>query len=317
MKNDIEAALADGFPGREVADIEHYETRPGNLTVAVQFADGGRVFLKIPTGGNRERIVRETAATRYARIHCDVRVPRVLAAAPDGTPPYFATAPLTGTAVFDRWNAADLAERGDLTAWVGRGLAGIHTARFDRHGRITGGDADGLALESGSWTDVLCSTIETRAADLFAERFADLPGRLTTVLRERRDTLDGAPAALLHEDANRVNCFLNDRPGFIDWENALVGDSALELVRAESQWVERPDVPEVNWDRLRQSLRESYREHAGALPDGFAARRPAYRAVTFLLTARTFELWAPQADEPTEELAEWVREEFDRRIEHL
>lgn len=314
MDSTIESTLADGFPEREVVTVEPRAGRPGNRTVAVRFADDKRVFLKITTDGNRERVARETAATRYAAAHCDIRVPQVLAADHDGDPPYLATAPLAGTPAVERWDTVSPAERTELAAWVGRGLAAVHAARFDRHGRVTGGDVDGLGLESGSWTDVLRATVEARARDLFADRFTDLPGRLTAALSEVQGMLDDAPAALLHGDANRHNCVLDGSPGFIDWENALVGDPALELVRAESQWAERPDVPEARWDRRRRSLREGYRERAGTLPDGFTARRPIYRAVTFLLTARTFELWAPDADEPTDELAAWVRAEFDRRL---
>jgi hypothetical protein len=32
------------------------------------------------------------------------------------------------------------------------------------------------------------------------------------------------------------------------------------------------------------------------------------------VTVATFERWAPGADEPVDDLAEWVREEFDRRV---
>lgn len=90
----------------------------------------------------------------------------------------------------------------------------------------------------------------------------------------------------------------------------------LDLCFAENQYIERPGVNIP--DQLYEALRDGYRDHAGGLPDGFDWSRPLYRAVTFLLLqVATFDDWAPQASEPTEELAEWVREEADRRIDHL
>jgi len=101
----------------------------------------------------------------------------------------------------------------------------------------------------------------------------------------------------------------------LDWERALVGDPALDLADAESHLVELPGAETAERSVLRNGLREGYRAYAGTLPDGFECRAPVYRAVAFLLTPQTFDLWAPEADEPTGALAEWVRTEFDTRLD--
>lgn len=314
----VESALEEAFPGRTPAGVDPRASRPGNRTVAVRFEGGGRAFLKIATDGDGGRVARDAAATRYAGAHCDVRVPEVLASAPDGDPPYVATAPLDGDPIADRWPGAGAEGRARILRSVGRALAGVHAARFDRPGRIVGGDAGGLDLDGGSWTGVLRATLRERASVLFADRFDDLLERVDGALDEHSARLDGAPAVLLHDDARPENYFRHPGgPGLIDWETALVGDPALDLCRAESQFVDRQDVDDGDRRRLRSALRGGYRDRAGDLPDGFNERRPVYRAVTFLRTARTFDLWAPPADEPTAELADWVRGEMDRRLDEF
>ncbi len=318
MQPAVESALTAAFPERAVERVTEPSgsAHPGNATVEVAFADGDGAFLKVAVDSRGERVAREAAATRYTAAHCDVRVPEVFVADPVHDPPYVAIAPLSGTTVADRWTDATAAERTDLLRAVGRALAGVHAARFDRPGRVQDGDATSLTLDPGSWTDVLCATVEERAEALFAERFADLPGRVTRILREHRNRLDGAPAALLHGDPRAENCLLGSAgSGLLDWETALVGDPALDLCRAESQHVENSGVGDD--ERLRAALHDGYCEHSGSLPAGFDARRPLYRVVTHLARARTFDLWAPDADEPTDDLAAWVRDELDRRIDAL
>lgn len=75
---------------------------------------------------------------------------------------------------------------------------------------------------------------------------------------------------------------------------------------------EQPPVREPS--RLRQAIRAGYRDEAGTLPDEHEERAPLYRVVTFLNPALTFDYWAPEADDPTTDLATWIQEEMDRRI---
>jgi aminoglycoside phosphotransferase (APT) family kinase protein len=312
MGDRLDDAVRAAFPARTVEAVEEQETRPGNATALVTFADGRTVFLKTATDG-RCRLVRETAATRYAATHCSIGTPAVVAADPHGDPPYLATEPLAGIALAEPWGDADHDARVRLLRRAGRTIADVHDARFDRPGRIVGGTADGLELAVDTWPETLAATVEERAADLFADRFDGMPGRLVETVREAAPLLEGASATLLHGDPTRTNCRL-DPPGLLDWERALVGDPALDLVDAVGYLVDQVDVDEDDRAELTHALHDGYRERAGSLPDDLDRRRPLYSAVAFLLTPQTFELWTPQVDQPTEELAAWVREEFDSRL---
>lgn len=311
MTGPLDSAVQAAFPDRPVRTIDVQDTRPGNATALVTFEDGRRVYLKTATD-RTYRLVREIAATRYAAANSGARVPEVVAADAAADPPYLATAPLPGTAMTDLWRSDD-ADREDLARAAGRVLAGVHEARFDRPCRIVGGGSDSLELEGASWTDVLVATVEERADDWFADRFADVPGRVVDVLDAARPVLDGAPAALCHCDAARPNVHV-DPPGLLDWERAVVGDPALDLVDSVSNNFDQPDVGPDEFERLRDAQFAGYRERAGSLPAGLEERRPFYRLFTYLLVPQAFEDWAPQADVPDDELEANVREELDDRI---
>lgn len=307
----LQRAASAAFPERTVEDLAEQDTRPGNATARLQFADGGRAYLKTATD-RTYRLRRETAAVRYASAHADLRVPEVLAAAPGADPPYLATAPLDGTLMTDVWHDGDVA-LADLGREAGRALAALHEATFDHPGRVVDGDETGLDLAGETWTDVLCATVEERADDWFADRFDEVPGRVTDVLREARPLLDRAPCALLHGDAARPNVHVDPR-GLLDWERALVGDPALDLVDSVSNNFDQPDVPDEEFSALRDAQYEGYREVAGGFPDGLDARRPVYRLFTYLLVPQAFEDWSRGADAPNDELEADVREELDSRI---
>ena len=312
MNDHLDDAIRAAFPDRTVEAVNERDTRPGNRTALVEFADGNCAYLKTATDGHH-RLVRETAATRYAEAHCSAATPTVIAADPDGNPPYLATEPLPGVPLAEPWGDADLDARVGLLRQVGRTVATVHEPKFDRPGRTVGGDAGELNLKTDTWSETLATTIEERAADLFADRFSEMPGRLAATVRESAPVLDDAPATLLHGDLSRMNCRL-DPPGLLDWERALVGDPALDLVDAIGHLVEQVDVAEDDQGELVEALHEGYRERAGGLPEGLELRQPLYRAVAFLLTPQTFEIWAPKVDQPTDDLAAWVREEFDARL---
>lgn len=318
----VDAALARAFPGRAVASVSEPSgsEQPSNRVVTVDFRDGERAFLKVATDGDggHDRVAREAGVARYVLANCDLRAPRVLAADAEGDPPFVAAAPLSGVPLDRRWDGAATDERASLLRSVGDGLARLHAARFDRSGRIRDGDADGLETDADAWSAVLRNEVDRRTAERFPGRFAGARDRVREAIRTRRDRLDATPAALLHCDPRPANYFLlpGGPPGFVDWEAALVGDPALDLRFAENQYVERVDVAETNRDRLLRALRAGYRERASRLPEGFGATRPLYRAVTFLLLqVASFDAWAPRAADPTDALAAWVREEFDRRVD--
>lgn len=328
MNDGVERALSRAFPDRGVSGTAPVPNsdRPGNAPVRVAFEDGAVAYLKVAVDGDdraRERLARDAAATRYARWHADVRVPEVLAADPGrgaGTHAdagFVATAALPGTAIATDWPAESTVARATVLRAVGRALAGVHAADdFGGHARILGGDADGLELERESWSTTLSTTLSARADALFADRFRDCHERVLDILAANRTQLDAAPATLVHDDPRPENCLVDsDGPGLVDWETAMVGDPGLDLVRAEAQYVGRAGVADDDAGRLRRALRAGYRDHAGTLPVGFGDRYPLYRAVTFLDTARTFEHWAPDAPEPVDELAAWVRETLRSRLD--
>ncbi|WP_255150019.1 phosphotransferase family protein [Halorarius halobius] len=309
MSDPLHAATARAFPDRSVETIESRNARPGNETGRVRFADADPLYLKTATD-TTTRLERETAATRYAAENCPVGVPSVVAADPAGDPPYLATAPLPGTALNEPWT--DGADRERLLRRAGQSLAGVHEARFDRAGRVVGGDTDGLELTDETWTETLAATVEWRGDDWFADRFSGLPPRLADLIREVDPTVEGRPA-LVHGDASRLNVHV-DPGGLLDWERALVGDPAFDLADATFHLTGQPDVTDDERPALREALHEGYRERAGALPPGLDRWRPLYRAVAYLLVPQAFDDWSTEAEAPADDLAADVREEFDERL---
>jgi aminoglycoside phosphotransferase (APT) family kinase protein len=285
------------------------ETRPGNETARVTFAGGESCYLKTATDATK-RLVRETAAVRYAGAHCGVAAPDVVAADPAGDPPYLATEPLPGTVLNDPWTGDGDRER--LVRAAGAAVAGVHEAAFDRSGVVEGGNADALDLAAGSWTETLAATVAWRGEDWFADRFADAPGRLAETVREFEPSLAGTPT-LVHGDPSRINVHLHPA-GLLDWERALVGDPAFGLVDATFHLLEQPDVDDDERPALRDALYDGYRQRAGALPPGLEENRPLYRAVSYLLVLQAFEDWSADAEPPADELAADVRDEFDGRL---
>ncbi|MFB6235904.1 MAG: phosphotransferase family protein [Halopenitus sp.] len=335
MTERLEQAVAEAVPARSVETIASQNTRHGNETAYVTFADADPVYVKTATD-TTVRLEREVAATQYAAAHCPVRVPPVVDADPTGEVPYLVTEPLPGTVLNDPWtdwvdeetaagpvdsvdspnSVADSItdDTGPELMWVtGFTLAGVHDARFDRVGVITGGDADGLELTGTSWTETLRATVEWRASDWFADRFTDIPERLVETIDEIDPDLDDTSPALLHGDLSRINVHL-DPNGLLDWERALVGDPAFDLVDAESHLIDQVDVDEGDRPVLSRALHAGYRERAGSLPATLDDYRSLYWALSHLLVPQTFEEWAPTVDRPTDELASDVREEFDSRL---
>lgn len=315
MSDATSTVLHEAFPGREVTEIiELTESgHPGNHTLRVQFRDNNHIFLKIRVDGDRERNEREVATLRYARSHCDVRVPSVMAADSTFSSPYLATKPLVGTPLSENWETP--VHREAIARNIGRAIAGITTAQFDDHGWITGGDERQLTYEPGQWNHVLADAVERDATEVaYPDRFEDIPRRVVDLLRDNADPLNDAPATLVHQDVHPSNVFRNHQLGVIDWEWTLIGDPGLCLCWGEEWIAERADVTERDKNRLRTKIQNGYREDAGQFPRDLDRRRPLYRVVTFLPKARTFDHWAPAAPESTDELADWVRNELDDRI---
>jgi aminoglycoside phosphotransferase len=310
MNKAIEQAVNATFPTRSVQTIETQNTRPGNETGFVAFSNGESCYVKTATDTSI-RLTRETAATRYAGKNCEIEIPSVIAADTTGDLPYLITEPLPGTVLSTPWT--EDADRASLLKQTGFTIAGVHETGFDHSGIITDGSADTLELTEITWTETLCKTIEWRAEDWFADRFSDIPERLTETIREIHPTLDSTTPTLLHGDPGRNNIHL-DPNGLLDWERAFVGDPAFGLTNAAFHHLDQPDVDEAERSTLVSALYEGYRERAGELPNGLDDRRPLYRATSYLLYPQAFNDWASSIDVPDDELAADVRDEFDTRL---
>lgn len=311
MNESVEEVVASALPERRIETIESQTTRPGNETALVRFADSAPVYVKTASD-TTERLVRETAAIRYGRSHCSVNAPAIVAADPTGDPPYLVTEPLPGTLFNDRWTDGD--DREQLLRRLGQVIAGVHEARFERPGAIQGGGGESLVLETSTWTEMLCATIDWRASNWFADRFSDMPEKLIETVREVGPTIEDTVPTLLHGDPSRINVHL-DPDGLIDWERALVGDPAFGVIEAEFHHVGQPDVDDAEKDDLKEALRDGYRDRAGEIPLGVDRYASLYRAIAYLLVPQTFDDWASSADQPKDELAAEVCEEFQTRYE--
>ncbi|MCU4973856.1 phosphotransferase [Halobacteria archaeon AArc-m2/3/4] len=318
MDGRLRSAFETAFPDQEVTNVG--STGPSwnerNRTVEVEFTDGKTVYLKVALDGDGSRIARERAVIGYVGATDSVPVPKVLSSDPDGPVPYLVTEPVTGQPFLDSWTGANTEERATLARQVGRSLASLHDRWFDDHGHVVDGGADGLELRTGSWTDVLVDTIGEMRGLAPADRFDHHFDEVIAAVEENRELLDDAPAALLHGDPAKPNCFLDDgEVGLLDWEIAHVGDPARDLHRVRDQQIDslRTDGPE----RLVTALYEGYRDWAGDLPDGFEERRPVYEAVRHLGTSGFFERVVEYVDESPDELERWVQAEMDRRLAEL
>jgi aminoglycoside phosphotransferase len=315
MDDDVAAALAAGFPDRDVDAVEAagVSWNETNETVRVAFSDGGAAYLKLAVDGDPAGVVTERAAVDYVRPRLDLAVPEVLACDPDAAVPYIATAPLDGRPLHEV-TADDDADPAALARAVGVALAGVPALPAARHARVVGGGADGLELEPEPWPDLLLDTVDLLHERGPSDRFEGYREAVVAAVEANRDRLADAPAALLHGDPAGPNTFRTpDGFGFVDWEVAHVGDPAYELVRACDQQFAAAsgEVP----DDRRAAFHEGYRAVAGALPNGFEERRPVYEAVWFLTRVSYFDNYVDFLDESADEFATAVEGEMERRLD--
>jgi len=315
MDEQLSTAVGAAFPDRSVEEVR--STGPSwndrNRTVRLTFADGDAIYLKLAADGDGSRIARERAVIGYVDANRDVPVPTVLAADPNAHVPYLATAPVPGESLMRLWAEGDEEERAALVAAAGRTFAELHSERFERHGEVVNGGAEGLDLDTAPWTDVLISQIENTREIAPAERFPEHFDAVVDAVEANRESLNEAPAALLHGDPAHPNGFWVDEwIGFLDWEITHVGDPARELHRARRQLLGSQyfDVA----DRLEDVLFDAYRAEAGSLPRGFEERRAIYEAVGYLGRSAFFSKWAPDAERSEEKLAAEVAREMKRRL---
>ncbi|WP_396612781.1 phosphotransferase family protein [Haloferax sp. S1W] len=318
MDDRIASALNRAFPDRDIDSVGSagISWNDKNTTVRVEFADGEAVYLKVASDDDGSRIARESAVIPYVGEHTEVPVPTILSSESDGPVPYIATAPVSGPILVEPWRDATDSELKSLAYESGAALARVHALRFDDHGRITGGNATHLELETGAWTDVLVGTIDYTRELASEDRFDHYFDEVVAAVEENRSLLDDAPAALVHGDLAQPNCFrLGDRIGFLDWEISHVGDPARDLYRAKKQQfnVFRTDPPE--W--MVEAFFDGYRSVAGGLPDGYDERQPIYEAVWFLSVPGFFDKFVEDYDEDPVEFAAWMEAEMARLLDRI
>jgi len=326
MNEAVTTALGAAFPGRSIERLTGVgpSWNGANDTVGVVFADGARAFCKVASDGDGTRIARESAVIRYVNAERPVGVPEVLAADPDADVPYLVTAPAPGREVLDAWEGFGEerpSDREALLRRIGAALATLHAERFESHGEIVGSDATGgLALDRAPWPDVLIKTIGRTREIGTSERLAGHYDAVTDCVEANRERLCDAPAALLHGDVAMPNLFVAEGDGPegitpIDWELAHVGDPVRDLVRAEDQLLNGFDYrgPE----RYARAFRAGYRERAGGLPDGFAARRPVYEVVRMLGRSGFLDQWTTYLDEPMADLVDRAQAELRARLDRV
>lgn len=339
MDGEIDTALTAAFPGREIDRVT--KTGPSwngaNETVGVVFATGDRAYCKVALDGDGTRIAREHAVIEYLDKKRKWATPDVLAVDPTATPPYLVTSHVRGETMLDRWDTVDTtpvdtgttetpqtSQRTTLLWRIGATLAHLHEERFDSHGEIVGSatgptpDTESgapLALETGSWPDVLRSTLDRTRKIGTSDRLASHYDAVAACIEANRDRLSGAPAALLHGDIALPNLIVDGCETItpIDWELAHVGDPVRDLVRAEDQLLSGFD--ERGPERYTAALYAGYSEHAGGLPPGFDEREPVYRVVRMLGRSGFIDQWAALLDEPIDEVAARANAALERRLD--
>ncbi|WP_049983596.1 phosphotransferase family protein [Halorubrum sp. BV1] len=184
MNEVVSAALSDAFPDRTVAEVS--EAGPSwngaNETFGVEFRDGGRAFCKVATDGNGTRIAREQAVLRYVSAERQIRVPTVLAADRNGSPPYLVTEPVSGRELSVVWN--DTESRSGRTGAdgdVGIGNAGDGNAGDGNAG--DGNAGDGNAGGDAAPADVRASCVRE---DPVRESLLRRVGRMLAALHAER-----------------------------------------------------------------------------------------------------------------------------------
>lgn len=172
MDEQLSTAAGAAFPDRTVTNVD--STGPSwndwNRTVRLTFADGDAAYLKLAADGDGTRIARERAVIDTVSATRDIPVPTIVAADSEYRVPYLATATVPGESLLQLWAAGGEAERATLIAATARTFATLHAERFETHGRIVGGGASGLELDTAPWTDVLTNQIELKREIAPAER---------------------------------------------------------------------------------------------------------------------------------------------------
>jgi fructosamine-3-kinase len=188
---------------------------------------------------------------------------------------------------------------------AGATLARVHeTFSFEAYGDLRPA-GDRLELDAcESWPDLFAEWVVDWSDDLAGTRFADLGTDVLAFVHDHATAFAevGSPV-LVHGDYEADNLrFAGDGvSSVLDWEVARSAPGEFDLARAELGWFEKPTAPEDDGD-LRSALVAGY-ESVRPLPDGFEARRAAYRSALTLKPLQRVGEIAGRADAPGDELA--------------
>lgn len=249
----------------------------------------------------------DPAVKRVVGARTDVPVPRILHEGVVDGRAYHVEERLPGASLQHRFVALPVEQQERVLHQVGGMIGDVHEAvRFDASGWL--GRDDGVAVTGRmAWPDLLQAVVDEELAGVQETRFADLlPDIRDAVERGMAAVPRDVDAVLLHNDLGPSNVLGTGArvTGIVDWANAVAGDSAYDLVRAERSFIDkRMDTAR---DGLRAALYDGYRENRDvAVSD---RKRDVYRLACTLEVLRWFPVWsAPMDDDAADERARFWR----------
>lgn len=220
-----------------------------------------------------------------------------------------------------------------LVAESGRHLAAVHDADLvEGVGRLTV-DGGSLCLESErQWPSFFESLVEETLAGLKGEGYTTGDGRFADLVPTVREALADGPGveapdpALLLTDYRPSNLVLGPpgatplTEGVIDVGQGPVGDGLVDLALTEGALVDVPVGGTDRAERLRQALRERYRDRRSMdLSRVFApgGRYERYRLYARARRLSTFDYWVQFARDEESAVARRFRSSVEGRADAL
>lgn len=170
---------------------------------------------------------------------------------------------------------------------AGRGLAELHSARFDRHGllAVDGDPADrgaGLRVDAdpgATWPDALDDLLGVFRGAVAGTEYTGVVDDAREFVREYADRFSGVDPVLVHGWFGPEHVAVRDGEvrSVVDFEHAMAGAAEYDLWRTAI-----PTFGAGDGDPADPEGWAAFREGYGAvrpLPQGFEERRDAYRAL--------------------------------------
>lgn len=269
-ESEIHDALASTFDEYEIRERVRVGKRNTVYDVTV---DGRRTACKT-TDCQPEILAREGAVLNAVTERTAVPAPSVLSAG-DG---YLLLEWVHGNP-YGSYDARDGCQARLRT--VGRTLARLHDATadwFTGHGPLERGAGPLSVDQPTDWSDRFSEFVNRWAADLTAERNADVAAAVVETVGANRDCFVRCSPTLVHGEASpdHVLCDGTEVTALLDWELAQAAPGEFDLVWAERDLLGRP-VTDEGHGPYRRALIDGY-ESERRLEPGFSYRRELYRA---------------------------------------